>query len=119
YDVPVIGYENETVNTLRLWSAEPVSGAPDNSGDQEEFYHHLDFEHSIEQLSGFLYPDDSSYEGKELRLKQQYFLVSASVQNMIKQFKKNYRLSSKHFPEKIVIQINDTHPSLSIPELMR
>ncbi|WP_439651897.1 glycogen/starch/alpha-glucan phosphorylase [Oceanobacillus alkalisoli] len=119
YDIPVIGYANETVNTLRLWSAEPVSVEPDNSNDQEEFYHHLDFEHSIEQLSGFLYPDDSSYEGKELRLKQQYFLVSASVQNMLKQFKKNHRLSLKHLPEKIVIQINDTHPSLSIPELMR
>ncbi|MFD1607185.1 glycogen/starch/alpha-glucan phosphorylase [Oceanobacillus luteolus] len=119
YDIPIIGYENETVNTLRLWSAEPITEEPNHSTDQDEFYRHLDFEHSIEQLSGFLYPDDSSYEGKELRLKQQYFLVSASIQNIMKQFKKNYRLSLKHLPEKVVIQINDTHPSLSIPELMR
>lgn len=119
YDIPVVGYKNETVNTLRLWSAEPVVAEPDSSTGQEEFYHHLDFEHSIEQLSGFLYPDDSSYEGKELRLKQQYFLVSASLQNILKQYKKNNRLSLSHLPEKVVIQINDTHPSLSIPELMR
>lgn len=119
YDIPVIGYQNDIVNTLRLWSAEPVMGDTDNNDRQDEFYHNLDFQHSIEQLSGFLYPDDSSYEGRELRLKQQYFLVSSSIQNIIKHFKKNHRLSLKHLPEKIVIQINDTHPSLSIPEMMR
>ena len=119
YDIPVIGYQNDIVNTLRLWSAEPVMADTDNNDKQDEFYHNLDFQHSIEQLSGFLYPDDSSYEGRELRLKQQYFLVSSSIQNIIKHFKKNHRLSLKHLPEKIVIQINDTHPSLSVPEMMR
>ncbi|RLL41299.1 glycogen/starch/alpha-glucan phosphorylase [Oceanobacillus piezotolerans] len=120
YDVPVVGYNNEVVNTLRLWSAEPAFQDDARSqGDQSAFYHDLDHHHSIEQISGFLYPDDSSYEGKELRLKQQYFLVSSSIQNIIKQFKKTNKMPVSRLPEKVVIQINDTHPSLAIPEMMR
>lgn len=115
YDIPIVGYKNEVINTLRLWSAESVGQDRDDS----HFYHDLDHKHSIEQISGYLYPDDSMYEGKELRLKQQYFLVSSSIQNIIKNFKKNHQKSLKYLPEKVVIQVNDTHPTLAIPELMR
>ncbi len=117
YDIPVVGYQNDVTNTLRLWSAEPVSYHTDRL--PEEYYHELDHQYAIEQISGFLYPDDSQYEGKELRLKQQYFLVSASLQNIIRKYKRTYQQSLKYLPEKVVIQINDTHPTLAIPELMR
>lgn len=120
YDIPVVGYKNETVNTLRLWSAESITREKDYlTSQQSQYYHHLDHKHSIEQISGFLYPDDSSYEGKELRLKQQYFLVSASIQHILRQYKKQQRGPLTNLPEHVVIQINDTHPSLAIPELMR
>lgn len=120
YDVPIVGYQNEVVNTLRLWSAEQVKQENENLAEEDsEYYHDLDHKHSIEQISGFLYPDDSLYEGKELRLKQQYFLVSASLQNIIRSFKETNQMSLKNLAKKAVIQINDTHPSLAIPELMR
>ncbi|WP_281271865.1 glycogen/starch/alpha-glucan phosphorylase [Oceanobacillus chungangensis] len=121
YDIPILGYENEVVNTLRLWSAEAVfqDNKGKSIGENKEFYRDLDHQHSIEQISGFLYPDDSSHEGRELRLKQQYFLVSSSIQNIIKYYKKTNRKSLSHLPEKVVVQINDTHPSLAIPEMMR
>ncbi|MBW8348959.1 glycogen/starch/alpha-glucan phosphorylase [Bacillus sp. IITD106] len=108
YDIPIVGFRNNVINTLRLWSAEPG-----------ESNHDLDHEHSIDQISGYLYPDDSTYDGKILRLKQQYFLVSSSIQNIVQQYKKTHSLSLNHMPEKVAIQINDTHPSLAIPELMR
>ncbi|WP_062049779.1 glycogen/starch/alpha-glucan phosphorylase [Bacillus sp. JCM 19034] len=118
YDIPISGYHNQTVNTLRLWSAECIdkNGATSHG---EEYYHTLDHTHTIDQISGFLYPDDSSYEGKELRLKQQYFLVSASIQNIVRHYLKEQNRSLSELPNYIVIQINDTHPSLAIPELMR
>ncbi|PYZ93807.1 glycogen phosphorylase [Salipaludibacillus keqinensis] len=120
YDVPVVGYQNEVVNTLRLWSAELSPEESDFLAEANgQYYHHLDHTHSVEQISGFLYPDDSSYEGKELRLKQQFFLVSATLQGIIKKFKKNHDLPLSSLYEKVVIQINDTHPSLAVPELMR
>ncbi|WP_444684109.1 glycogen/starch/alpha-glucan phosphorylase [Alkalicoccus luteus] len=120
YDVPVAGYQNDVVNTLRLWSAELAPENTDILADAEgKYYHHLDHMHSVEQISGFLYPDDSSYEGKELRLKQQYFLVSATIQNIIRDHKTRCSKSLKNMHEKTVIQINDTHPSLAVPELMR
>ncbi|MBS4194069.1 glycogen/starch/alpha-glucan phosphorylase [Bacillus sp. FJAT-49870] len=115
YDIPIVGFQNKVINTLRLWSAEPFI----NDDYKGESNRDLDHEHSIEQISGYLYPDDSTYDGKILRLKQQYFLVSSSIQNMIKQFKKTQSLSLIHLPDKVAIQINDTHPSLAIPELMR
>lgn len=119
YDIPIVGYQNEVTNTLRLWSAEPVEAQEDLIDEDASYYHELDHQHSIEQISGFLYPDDSQYEGKELRLKQQYFLVSSSLQQIIKTYQQNQRKSLKHLAEKVVIQINDTHPALAIPELMR
>ncbi|WP_264184035.1 glycogen/starch/alpha-glucan phosphorylase [Bacillus shivajii] len=120
YDIPVVGYNNQVVNTLRLWSAESITRDTDYlTSKSSKYYHHLDHKHSIEQISGFLYPDDSSYEGKELRLKQQYFLVSASIQNILRHFKRQIGAPLSDLPEYIAIQINDTHPSLAIPEFMR
>ncbi|AOM82122.1 glycogen/starch/alpha-glucan phosphorylase [Salisediminibacterium beveridgei] len=120
YDVPVIGYQNEVVNTLRLWSAEisPYDRSI-HAGAGAQYYHHLEHVHSIEQISGFLYPDDSTYEGKELRLKQQYFLVSATIKNIINKFRDDHGLPLSKLADYITIQINDTHPSLGVPELMR
>lgn len=120
YDVPIVGYRNSTVNTLRLWSAE--SSKDDFqflTSNRSDYYHFLQYKRSIEDISGFLYPDDSTYEGKVLRLKQQYFLVSAGMQSIIKQFKGKYSNNHALIPEKIAIHINDTHPVLIIPELMR
>lgn len=119
YDIPIVGYNNQVVNTLRLWSAEPAYENLDERTSESYYYRELDHQHSIDQISGYLYPDDSSHEGKELRLKQQYFLVSSSIQSIIKHYKKTSRRSLKYLSEKVVIQVNDTHPSLAVPELMR
>lgn len=120
YDIPIVGYQNEVINTLRLWSAESVQRERENLAEENsDYYHELDHQHSIEQISGFLYPDDSEYEGKELRLKQQYFLVSSSLQSIIRQYKQTNQSSLRDIAKKVVIQINDTHPSLAVPEMMR
>ncbi|WP_082676365.1 glycogen/starch/alpha-glucan phosphorylase [Shouchella shacheensis] len=116
YDVPIVGYENNVVNSLRLWSAESAGGEEECS---RTFYRDLENEQSIKQISGYLYPDDSEEEGKQLRLKQQYFLVSASVQEIIRTFRRLHQKPLSKMPEKVAIQINDTHPTLTIPELMR
>jgi len=111
YDMPVIGFENKTINTLRLWSAEPSQFRPEK-GDV------MKYKRETEAISEFLYPDDSHIEGKILRLKQQYFLVSAGLRSIIRAYLKN----NEHlydFHNKIAIHINDTHPVLAIPELMR
>ncbi|MDE5414900.1 glycogen/starch/alpha-glucan phosphorylase [Alkalihalobacterium chitinilyticum] len=120
YDVPIVGYENQTVNTLRLWSAESTTNDFNfHSSNRNDYYKYLEYKRSIESISEFLYPDDSYFEGKLLRLKQQYFLVSAGVQSIIKMFKEKYNNDLRKLPEKITMQINDTHPSLVVPELMR
>ncbi|WP_328701168.1 glycogen/starch/alpha-glucan phosphorylase [Aquibacillus kalidii] len=119
YDVPVVGYQNKVVNTLRLWSAEPVGADEDSTTSEADYYHQLDHDHTIKQISNNLYPDDSTEQGKQLRIKQQYFLVAASLSKIVNDYKKNVRMSLADFPKKVVIQINDTHPSLAIPELMR
>ncbi|MCZ6941361.1 glycogen phosphorylase [Bacillus mycoides] len=111
YDVPVVGYETSTVNTLRLWNAEPVP-FPQNCKDI------LKYKRETEAVSEFLYPDDTHDEGKILRLKQQYFLVSASLQNIVRMHRERHG-SLRQLHEKIAIHINDTHPVLAIPELMR
>lgn len=111
YDVPVIGYKNKTINTLRLWSAEPSQFRPDK-GDV------MKYKRETEAISEFLYPDDSHIEGKILRLKQQYFLVSAGLRSIVRAYLKN----NDHlydFHNKVAIHVNDTHPVLAIPELMR
>ncbi|XP_034537284.1 glycogen phosphorylase, brain form [Notolabrus celidotus] len=126
YDTPVPGYHNNTVNTMRLWSAK----APDdfnlqnfNVGDYIEAV--LD-RNLAENISRVLYPNDNFFEGKELRLKQEYFVVAATLQDIIRRFKSSkfgcrdpVRTSFDTFPEKVAIQLNDTHPALAIPELMR
>jgi len=119
YDTPVVGYGNNTVNTLRLWSAKA----------SEEFdlhiFNHGDYVRAVENknlsevISKVLYPNDNIYEGKELRLKQEYFFVSASLQDIMRRFKKQFGDKFELFPNKVAIQLNDTHPTLAIPELMR
>lgn len=110
YDVPVVGLNTETVNTLRLWSAEP-SPYPINQDIMK-------YKRDTESISDFLYPDDTHDEGKILRLKQQYFLVSASIRSIVRSHRKQYT-SLIDFHEHVCIHINDTHPVLAIPELMR
>ncbi|OLS35804.1 glycogen/starch/alpha-glucan phosphorylase [Bacillus sp. MRMR6] len=110
HDMPVIGYNSDTVNTLRLWNAEP---------EQFPFHHDiLKYKRETESISEFLYPDDTHDEGKILRLKQQYLLVSASIQSIIKSYRKQH-VNLDHFHQDVCIHINDTHPVLAIPELMR
>ena len=119
YDTPVVGYENEVVNTLRLWSAEPVSNEFDfSSFSRGDYLKAIEYKNSVEAISLVLYPEDSFYEGKMLRLKQQYFFVSAGIQNIIRHYKKHGG-DITLLDEKISIHINDTHPTLAIPELMR
>lgn len=119
YDTPIVGYENEVVNTLRLWSAEPVSNEFDfSSFSRGDFLKAISYKNSVEAISLVLYPEDSFYEGKMLRLKQQYFFVSAGIQSIVRHYKKHSG-DIKLLDEKIAIHINDTHPTLAIPELMR
>lgn len=111
YEVPVVGNDNGIVTSLRLWNAEPTNVFPKGVDA-------FDYDSSLRKISGFLYPDDTTYEGKVLRLKQQYFFSAAGVRNIIKKHILKY--GDLHLlPEKIVIQINDTHPSLVIAEMMR
>ena len=118
HDIPIIGYGNNTVNTLRLWSARSS-----NQFDLEIF-NHGDYLNAVEDkartenISKVLYPNDNLYEGKELRFKQEYFFVSATLQDIIRRYLKTYDDFGK-FSEKVAIQLNDTHPALGIPELMR
>lgn len=119
YDTPIVGYENDVVNTLRLWSAETVSNEFDfSSFSRGEFLKAIEYKNSVEAISQVLYPDDSVYEGKLLRLKQEYFFVSAALQGIIRHYKKSGG-DMEVFDEKIAIHVNDTHPALAIPELMR
>lgn len=119
YDIPIVGYDNNVVNTLRLWSAEPLSNEFDfSSFNRGDFRKAMEYKDSVESISQILYPDDSFYEGKLLRLKQQYFFVSAGLQSIIHHFKSSGG-DIKELDEKIAVHINDTHPTLAIPELMR
>ena len=119
YDIPIVGYQNSTVNTLRLWSAEmPASDLNFASYNRNDYLKAVEYKHSVERISKILYPDDSVLEGRLLRLKQEYFFVSAGLQSILRRFKsKNDNM--KAFPNKIAVHINDTHPALAIPELMR
>ncbi|MFC0522101.1 glycogen/starch/alpha-glucan phosphorylase [Pontibacillus salicampi] len=119
YDMPVIGYHNKTVNSLRLWNAESAIKDYDFDHMHNRHYHQMiEYKKSTESISEFLYPDDSTFDGKRLRLKQQYFLVSASLQTILARYKRQHE-DIAHMPEKIAIHTNDTHPVLAIPELMR
>ena len=119
YDTPIVGYGGKTVNTLRLWSAQSPEGfsfEEFNSGDYTEAVRD---KINAETISQVLYPNDTLYMGKELRLKQQYFFVSCSLQDILRRFKRNPDYKWSDFSEIAAIQLNDTHPSLAIPELMR
>lgn len=119
YDTPIVGYENHTVNTLRLWSAEAQKQEFDYSSfSRGEYLKAFEHKHSVESISQILYPNDSFEEGRILRLKQEYFLVSAGIQSIIRTFKK-LKKPIEDFARYNAIHINDTHPALCIPELMR
>ncbi|SEO48331.1 glycogen/starch/alpha-glucan phosphorylase [Propionispora vibrioides] len=119
YDIPIVGYQNRTVNTLRLWSAEPAAIDFDlSSFNRGDYSRAVEYRHSVERISKILYPDDTHYEGRLLRLKQQYFFVSAGLQSILHCFKQR-ALPWRTLPEKVGVHINDTHPALAIPELMR
>jgi len=119
YDTPVVGFNNKTVNTLRLWSAETVANYLQAEYINGFSYQKaVEYKRTVEAISEFLYPDDSSPDGRLLRLKQEYFLVSAGVQHLTNVHRKKYG-TLKNFHEKVAIHINDTHPVLAIPELMR
>ena len=119
YDTPIVGYKNDVANTLRLWNAETVENEFDYSSfSRGEYLKAIEYKNSVEAISQVLYPEDSFYEGKMLRLKQQYFFVSAGIQSIIRHYKK-HGWNILIFDEKIAIHINDTHPTLAIPELMR
>jgi len=119
YDMPVPGYDNNTVNKLRLWSAETSGVGFDftafSKGDYEKA---IEGQYSVSAITNLLYPDDSTERGKLLRLKQEYFFTSAGIQNIVNQYKKK-QLSMYDFNEYVAIHINDTHPALAIAELMR
>ena len=120
YDMPFVGFENSTVNTLRLWGAEPVEDAIDfASFSRGDYVNAVAGKYSVEAISEVLYPDDSNYDNRLLRLKQQYFFVSAGLQSIIRNFKKKPGLKLGDIADYVVIQINDTHPALAVPELMR
>lgn len=118
YDYPVPGFRNETVNTLRLWAAKSsreFNLAHFQSGD---YLNAVENKNSSENISKVLYPDDHSLAGKELRLKQQYFFVSATLNDVVRRYEK-FNDNYNAFHEKVAVQLNDTHPSIAIPELMR
>ena len=118
YDVPIVGYHNNVVNTLRLWNAEVPQDFASLAGTREQLQERLRQSYQVQAITSCLYPDDSSYEGKLLRLTQEYFFVSAGVQSIVRHYKRR-KGDLRQFAKKIAIHINDTHPALAIPELMR
>ncbi|ANQ53013.1 maltodextrin phosphorylase [Thermosipho affectus] len=119
YDTPIIGYGNEVANTLRLWSARPINEFDFDNFQKGNYIKSVESQAIASAISKVLYPNDAFYAGRELRLKQEYFFVSASIQDIIRRFKKQFGNNFDIFPDKNVIQLNDTHPALAIPELMR
>ena len=119
FDMPIVGYGNGIVNTLRLWQAESPNGFNLQVFNDQHYNTAVKDIIRAEDISRVLYPNDSGPSGKELRLRQQYFFVSASLQDLIKKFKIKHGTNFNLFPEKVSIQLNDTHPVVAIPELMR
>ncbi|NLM01703.1 MAG: glycogen/starch/alpha-glucan phosphorylase [Treponema sp.] len=119
YDMPIVGYDTKTVNTLRLWQATSPNGFDLQLFNDMQYFRAVERQNSAENISRVLYPNDSGPEGKALRLKQQYFFVSASLQDLVNRFIVNHGTNFKLFPEYHIIQLNDTHPVVAIPELMR
>ena len=118
FDYPIVGYGNHIVNTLRIWDAEPITDFQLDSFDKGEYDKAVEQKNLAKNIVEVLYPNDNHYEGKELRLKQQYFFVSASLQAAVAKYKKNHDDITKLY-EKMTIQMNDTHPTVSVAELMR
>ena len=118
YDLPVVGYGNGIVNTLRIWDAEPVECFKLDSFDKGDYHRAVEQENLARNICEVLYPNDNHYAGKELRLKQQYFFISASVQEAVEKYLRTHDDLHK-FHEKVVFQLNDTHPTVAIAELMR
>ena len=118
YDVPIVGYGNNVVNTLRIWDAEAISNFHLDSFDRGEYQKAVEQENLAKTIVEVLYPNDNHYAGKELRLKQQYFFISASLQEAIAKYLRDHD-DIRKFHEKVTIQMNDTHPTVSVAELMR
>ena len=118
YDLPVVGYGNNVVDTLRIWDAEAINDFQLDSFDKGDYHKAVEQENLARTIVEVLYPNDADMAGKELRLKQQYFFISASVQTAIKKYKKHHSDIKKLY-EKVTFQMNDTHPTVAVPELMR
>ncbi|MBR6216440.1 MAG: glycogen/starch/alpha-glucan phosphorylase, partial [Spirochaetaceae bacterium] len=119
YDMPIVGYNTNTVNTLRLWQASSPNGFDLQLFNDMQYNRAVERQNDAENISRVLYPNDSGPSGKALRLKQQYFFSSASLQDLVRHFVSEYGTDFRKFPEYHVIQLNDTHPVVAIPELMR
>lgn len=118
YDYPIVGYDNHIVNTLRIWDAEPIVDFQLDSFDRGDYHKAVEQQNLAKTIVEVLYPNDNHYAGKELRLKQQYFFVSASIQAALEKYK-NHHDDIHKLPEKMTIQMNDTHPTVAVAELMR
>ena len=118
YDMPIVGYENNVVNTLRIWDAAAIEEFGFDSFDKGDYKKAVEQENLAKDIVNVLYPNDNKMSGKELRLKQQYFFVSASIQAAIEKYKKTHN-DIKKLHEKVVFQMNDTHPTMAVAELMR
>ncbi len=118
YDIPIPGYGNNTVNTLRLWAARSINEFDFSDFNAGNYIEAVEDKNISENISKVLYPNDNSVAGKILRLKQQYFFVAASIWDIVRRYKK-YHKTFKEFPDNVAIQLNDTHPSIAIAELMR
>ena len=118
YDYPIVGYDNHIVNTLRIWDAEPIVDFQLDSFDRGDYHKAVEQQNLAKTIVEVLYPNDNHYAGKELRLKQQYFFVSASLQAALEKYK-NHHDDIHKLPEKMTIQMNDTHPTVAVAELMR
>lgn len=119
YDMPIIGYGGKTINTLRLWQAEPVHAFNFDLFNQQKYQEALAEQNIAQAISAVLYPNDDTLEGKKLRLKQQYFFTCASLQSILKEYTKQHGDDFSGFADAYAIQLNDTHPVVAIPELLR
>lgn len=118
-DFPIPGFNTSNTNNLRLWNAKPTNEFDFNKFNSGEYQSSVAAQQRAESITAVLYPNDNFYSGKELRLKQQYFWVAASLHDIVRRFKKNHKNNWSKFPDKVAIQLNDTHPALAIPEFMR
>ncbi len=119
YDVPIIGYGTQNINTLRLWQCEAEEELDFNAFNEQDYQRALTQKNKAEDITRVLYPNDSTLEGKRLRIKQQYVLSSASLQDMMRTYKTSHGNDLSHFAQFYAVQLNDTHPAMSIPELIR